>query len=187
MARPFVMAALGLATLALAACATALPPPQANLAGIQAVREGGLPPMRVGAFTPGPGKPTRMDRSIQVRAESQPAPPGGYARYLGDTIAAQLQGGGRLDLGSGIVVEGVVVETHIESMSVGKAALGARFTVTRNGAVIYDKTLRVEDSWTTDYLGAVAIPDAFNHYTGLFTQLANKLLTDPDFMRAVKA
>ena len=186
MKRLSLLLAAALAAATLGACATPLPPPQASFAGLQAVREGDLPPMRVGQFTPGPGKPTSMDRAIQVRAESQPAPPGGYAKYLGDTIAADLQGGGRLDLGSGIVIEGVLTETHVESMSVGKAALGARFTVRRHGVVVYDKVLRVEESWTTDYLGAVAIPDAFNHYTGLFAKLSQKLLADPEFVRAVR-
>jgi hypothetical protein len=36
-------------------------------------------------------------------------------------------------------------------------------------------------------VGAVAIPDAFNHYLGLFRQLANKLYTDPEFQAAVRA
>lgn len=179
--------ALG-ACLLLAACAEApLPPPQANLDTIQTIRAANLAPMRVGAFTAAPGKPSEMDKSVSVRAGVQPAPNGSFARYLGDTLATELKAAGRLDEGSSLIVSGVVTETHVDSaMPTAHAWLGARFTLIREGKAVFDKTLKVDASWDSNFVGAVAIPDAFNHYNGLFDKLATALLADPDFQKAAR-
>jgi hypothetical protein len=51
---------------------------------------------------------------------------------------------------------------------------------------VFDKTLSAETVWDSNFLGAVAIPDAFNHYTGLFAELAGKLYADPEFVAAAR-
>lgn len=180
---------IALASLTLTACAMApIPPPEATLANIQAVRAGNFAPLQVGAFTPGPGAPSAMDKTVTVRAGSQAAPSGSYARFLGDTLAAELKGAGRLDAASGLVVSGVVTKTHVDSaMPSGSAELEAHFTLTKSGAKTYDKTLGVTATWASGFMGAVAIPDAFNHYNALYPQLVTKLLSDPDFTAAARA
>ncbi|HEX4183703.1 MAG TPA: hypothetical protein VHY34_10645 [Caulobacteraceae bacterium] len=187
------IALLALASMAstLSACALpALPPPDATMANIQAVRVGGLPPMQVGAFSPAPGAPTEMDSQITVRAGIQPAPGGSYAKYLGEVLAADLKAAGKLDPNTDLVVSGVVVDTHVDSgMPAGAAGakLAAKFTLVKAGKTVFDKTLSVNAVWNSEFIGAVAIPDAVNHYMGLFPALANKLFTDPDFIAASKA
>jgi len=189
-ARGIALAALTALSLGLGACTMqALPGPTATLDNIQALRAGGVAPMTVGSFTPGPGAPTEMDQSITVRAGIQPAPEGSFAKYLGDTIAAELKGAGRFDPGSTLIVSGVVTNTHVDSgMPAGtaQAALGAHFTLMRAGKVVFDKTLSVDSTWDSNFIGAVAIPDAINHYTDLFQKLAGKLFSDPDFVAAAK-
>jgi len=186
MIRP-IPAAIG-ACLLLTACAEApLPPPQANLDTIQTIRAANLAAMRVGEFTAAPGKPTEMDKSVAVRAGVQPAPNGSFARYLGDTLATELKAAGRLDESSSLVVTGVVTDTHVDSaMPTAHAWLAARFSLVRGGKTVFDKTLKVDASWDSNFVGAVAIPDAFNHYNGLFDKLAAALLSDPDFQAAAR-
>lgn len=181
-------AALAALSLSLSACAMqALPPPQATLDNIQALRAAGAGAMAVGDFTPAPGRPVEMDRSIAVRAGVQAAPDGSFAKYLGETLAAQLKAAGKLDPGSSLSVSGVVTDTHVDSaVPNARAALAARFTLTRSGKVVFEKTLAVESRWDSELIGAVAIPDAFNHYVGLFPQLATKLFTDPEFIAAAR-
>jgi hypothetical protein len=165
-----------------------LPPPSATLDNIQVIRAADLAPIRVGAFTAGPGRPTEMDRFVVARAGVQHAPGGSFAGYLGETLATELKAGGRFDGSSGLVVSGVVTEAYLDSaMPTARAALAAHFVATRNGAAVFDKTLRVESDWSSDLVGAVAIPDAFNHYVGLFPKLVNALLSDPEFRRAMHA
>jgi hypothetical protein len=180
------LALLGCASLA--ACAVApVPPPQATMENIQVIRGGNLAPMRVGDFTPGPGAPTQMDKTVTVRAGTQAAPSGSYAKMLGQTIEAELKGAGKLDPNSSLVVSGVITQTHVDSaMSDATAKLEAHFTLKKAGAVTFDKTLGVDATWKGSFIGAVAIPDAFNHYNALFPALVTKLLTDPDFKAAAK-
>jgi hypothetical protein len=188
MNRSLLAATLGVAALGLAACASLpMAPPQASLDNIQSLRAANLAPMRVGEFVAGPGRPKEMDRRISVRANTMAAPGGSFARYLGDTIAAELNGAGTLDPKSDLVLSGVITDSHVESMSaVGKASLAARFTLRRGGKVVFEKTLSTKADWDSNFMAVVAVPDAFNHYTGLFRVLATQLFADPDFRAAAR-
>jgi hypothetical protein len=166
----------------------ALPPPQATLGSIQAIRAGGFSPMRVGEFVAAPGAPATMDKRITVRAGTQAAPSGSYARLLGETLEAELKGAGKFDPNAPLVVSGIVTQAHVDSaMPVATAALQARFTLKKNGAVAFEKTLDASSTWASNFIGAVAIPDAFNHYNALFAELVSRLLTDADFKAAARA
>ena len=175
--------------LVLSGCATAqLSTPQASLDNIQAIRAASLPAMNVGAFTPGPGAPTDMDKAILIRAGADTAPEGSFATYLGDTLRAELKGAGKYDPASPLMVSGVITDTHLVSeVGAPNARLAARFTLSRGGRPVFTKELTVSDQWEFEYVGAVAIPDAFNHYAGLFPKLVGALLADPDFLAAVRA
>lgn len=179
---------VSLSLLPLCACALApVPPPQATLSNIEAIRAGGVGPMQVGGFIAGPGSPTAMDRKITVRAGAQAPPDGSYAKLLGETLAAELKGAGKLDPNSTLIVSGVVTKTHVDSaMPDATAELEAHFTLKRNGATVFDKTLDVQSTWKSNFMGAVAIPDAFNHYNALFPEIVTKLLTDADFRAAAQ-
>ena len=189
MRAPAIALIVGLASLGLGACAMeALPPPAATLDNIQTLRASGIAPMRVGDFLPGPGRPTDMDKQFAVRGGVQAAPGGSFAKYLGDTLAAQLKSGGKLDPNATLVVSGVVTDTHVDSaIPTATALLAAKFTLVRDGKTVFEKTLSVNATWNSEFIGAVAIPDAINHYTGLYPQLAQALFSDPDFRAAAKA
>ena len=179
-----VIAALWL----LAGCAEApLPEPQATVGAVQALRMADGGKLNVGAFTPGPGAPRAMDQTITVRAATQSAPEKSFARYLADTIRAQLTAAGRFDPAAALTISGVVTDAHVDSsLPKGHGRLAARFTLTREGAVVFDKTLEVESTWDSNFVGAVAIPEAINNYIGLYPQLATKLFADPDFVAAAR-
>jgi hypothetical protein len=187
--RPLRLAAIAAASVAITGCAmTPLPPPTASLDNVQAVRSANLAPIRVGDFAPAPGRPTEMDRSVMVRAGIQAAPGGSFARYLGDTLQTELKVAGRSDPNSTLVVSGLVTDTHVDSaMPTAHAALAAKFTLARDGKTVFEKSLSVQSTWDSEFIGAVAIPDAFNHYMALFSQLVGVLLADPDFRAAAKA
>ena len=190
MTRSSLIALAALAAgLSLKACAMApLAPPQASIENIQTLRTAQVQPMAVGAFVPGPGGPTEMDNQIAVRGGIQAAPGGSFARYLGDTVSAELAGAGKLDPAAKLIVSGVLTDTHVDSsMDTPRAWLQARITLVRDGRTVFDKVERVDSSWDGNFIGAVAIPDAINHCQGLFAQLAGKLFADPEFVAAAKA
>lgn len=70
-------------------------------------------------------------------------------------------------------------------MSTGTAPLAARFVVTRGGSVNYDRELKVDASWESSFIGAVAIPAAATQYEALYRKLVGALIDDADFRKAV--
>ena len=170
----------------LAGCAMNISAPQASLSGIEAVRSADLPPLAVGNFVPGGEVSPSDDRSTTVRAiNTIDAPGGSFAGLLKQTLETDLKGAGRLDSNAPMVLSGVLTRRTVDStVGTGTASLAADFTLTRDGKTVFDKTLRVDDSWDSSFLGAVAIPDAINHFTGLFEKLSLTLLADPDFKAA---
>jgi hypothetical protein len=177
-----------LAALSLAGSAVApLSAPQPSMDNIQAIRAADLPAMNVGEFVPGPGRPTDMDKTIAARGGIDKAPEGSFAKYLADTLSVELKGAGKLDPNATLTVTGVITDTKLTSeIGTPTAKLAARFTLTRNGRQVFQKELSVSDTWDWQYFADIAIPDAFNHYAGLFPKLVGVLLSDPDFKAAAK-
>jgi hypothetical protein len=170
----------------LAGCAMNIGAPQASLTGIEAVRQAGVPPLALGGFVPGGSVSASDDRSTMVRAVNTiDAPGGSFAGMLRSTLMADLNGAGRYDPSAPLTLSGVLTERMVDStVGTGTASLAADFTLARDGKTVFDKRLRVNDSWDSSFVGAEAIPDATNHFTGLFEKLSLKLLADPDFRAA---
>ena len=187
--RAGLVALVTAAGLTLAACATApMSEPVANIDTIQKITASGIPSIKVGAFVPGPGLAPAKDKSVNSRAATVKPPGGSFAGYLGRTLAAELNAAGKLDAASGLEVSGFLVESELHSASTvtGDASLAARFVLKRDGVVAYDKTLRVTDTWKSAFMGVEAIPDAINHYYGLYGTLVRTLLQDPEFIAAAR-
>jgi hypothetical protein len=187
--RASLIAALLAAGVALSACTTVpLSAPVATIDSIRQVTASGISPIKVGAFAPGPELPAAKDRSVNSRAAKVVATGGSFAAHLGRTLETELNAAGKLDAASGLEVTGFLVESELHSASTvtADAVLAARFVLKRDGAVVYDKTLRVTDMWKSAFMGVEAIPDAINHYYGLYGTLTRTLLQDPDFIAAAK-
>jgi len=178
---------VALAGLAVSGCVSVkMGSPQPSLQTLEALRASDYPAMRVGAFAPAPGLPASLDRSAGIRAVSLSSPEdGSFAKYLGKTLETDLRMTGKLDPNSDLVVDGLLTASEVDS-SVGTAKLGAKFSLTRDGKPVFEKTLWVDAKWESTFVGAVAIPDAINNYTALYDKLALSLLTDADFKVAAK-
>lgn len=115
-------------------------------------------------------------------------PPAGtsWAGYLGETLTAQLNAGGKLDEQSPIRIEGELVENlRGENFSTGRATIAARFRVRRGDELLYDKLLEQRSDWDSNYFGFVAYEAALRHYSALYPKLIERLLKDPEFRKAV--
>lgn len=183
MARRAVLA--GLACAGLGACTSPADELPASLETLRALRERAVPPLAVGAFTPASKE---VGRSITIRLSVMHAPKGSnYAEFLGQTFATELKAAGTLDPASPLVVEGMLTESRAsEDFAKGGASLGATITLRRAGAVVLQKPYRVETKWKSDFIGAIAIPDAFMQYNSLYALLVRQVLTDPEFLAAAK-
>jgi hypothetical protein len=183
--RSFVLA---LAALALVGCTMPMGAPQASMTAVEKLRGANVSPMKVGTFAPSPALARGDDSSTTIRASVLSPPDKSFAKYLGRTIEEDLKAAGRLDVNADLVVEGLLTETHVDStMGTATAKLGAQFSLKRAGQTVFDKHLVVDSKWDSSFIGAVAIPDAANHYTMLYDELAKSLFSDPDFLAAAKA
>lgn len=127
-----------------------------------------------------------MDLSVGVRATTLAAPQGSFARYLQETLEAELRAAGLLDSSSDALIEGTLTDRQLDpAINLGSGRLAARIVVKRNGQIAFDRELKVEATWESSFVGAVAIPAAINEFNALFRKLVSKLLNDQDFRRAM--
>jgi len=180
---------IAILALALAGCGSVpLPQHQASVEAIQSLRSSGVAPMKVGAFTKAPKIPALQDKSIVSRSVTVTSPDdGSFAVYLGNVLKADLEAAGKLGPASELEVQGVLTANELSTgIKTGTGALGARFTITRHGMAVYDKNVVARQQWEGDFIGAVAIPDAINHYQSLYKELVEKLLSDEEFRKAAR-
>lgn len=185
--RRCVVAAVVLASAALTGCAQLhLGAPVASVDNIGKAKSIGAAPVALGEFKPGAA--VKDDAGISMRSNTILSPvQNSFAQYLKENLTVELRAAGLLDPASKTVVSGELTESKVDSASSkGTGSLAARFVVTRGGATVFDKQLRVESSWESSFVGAVAIPAAMNNYGALYRQLITKLLDDADFRKALK-
>ena len=180
-----------LAALAATGCANIhVPAPQPTLANVNASKQ--LPlGANVGTFKAAASLNQGADQSISIRGSNTLKAPEGqtFSAHLRDVLVTELRAAGKLDSGSPLLITGELTKSELEAgMAVGTATLGARFLVTRANTVCLDKELVATSQWESSFVGAVAIPLAFNQYAALYPELAGKLLQDTDFReRCAKA
>jgi hypothetical protein len=168
----------------LGACTSQIDPLTPSFETLQLLRENAVPAMALGRFTAAKG----IDRSVNVRLSSMKPPNGGdFSGFLGATFETELKAAGKLDPGSPLQLEGVLTESHVgEDMAKGRASLGATITLRRSGTVIFTKPYRVETHWQSDFIGAIAIPEALRQYNALYALLVRQALSDPELLAAAK-
>jgi hypothetical protein len=157
----------------------------ASFETLRLLREQDVPPLAIGRFEPGPDG---AGRRVMIRGSDIHAPKGSnFAEFLGETFASELRAAGKLDPASSLTLSGVLTDSGAgENISTGKARLAADITLTRGGQAILSKSYRVETEWKSDFIGAIAIPDAFREYNKLYALLVREVLGDPEFVAAAK-
>ena len=173
---------------AVVACSTALPAPSATFENITRIRSLDLPPVALGSFVRGESLSAAQDRSLQIRADSLKPPTGeSFSTFLRQTFEAELTAADRLDPDSSNILSAALTRSSVFTAgATSRGELGAIFTLQRYGNIVFEKELIVNEEWPSAFLGAVAITDAANHYTGLYAQLVNAVLKDEDFLIAVR-
>ena len=163
-----------------------LSPPTANFDFIQKAKASGTAPVAVGTFQLAAGVSRDIDQGLSVRSNSVTSPfEGSMAQYLKQSVTTDLQASGLYDASAPTQLTGLLTESTL-SVPIGdsSATLGARFVLTRAGQKIYEKELKANASWKAEFLGALAIPDGINRYVGLYHQLVDMLLNDPEYQKS---
>lgn len=154
-----------------------------SLESVRLLQKPSYPAFAVGDFVVAPGF-AGDTTSVTVRFHTR-VPPNGesFASYLKAAIVSELKAAGKYDPSATTVIAGELTESRLDGG--GSAVLGARITVARSGRNIYEKVLREESRWETSLLGEVAIPEAFNQYTALYSKLTVQLFQDDAFKTAI--
>jgi hypothetical protein len=168
-------------------CALQAPAYSPNASAIERARNSGVQPATVGGFTVRPGA-TGAD-SISLRGNPMASPVGSnYAAYLAEALRTELRLAGKLDPKSTLEISGELLSNDIAAggFSTNSGHIEARFIVKVGGQTRYDAVKRVEESWDSSFVGAVAIPKAQQQYPVLVQQLLGTLWADPKFVAALK-
>jgi len=173
------------ACLSLGGCAAQIDELSPSIETLQLLRQSETPSMAIGSFTPASRD---IGRQVAIRASTMHAPKDqNFADFLGATFRAELGAAGKLDSASPLRLEGILVESRVsEDIARGEASLGARITLSRSAKVMFKKAYRVETHWKSDFIGAIAIPEAFRQYNSLYALLVRQVLMDPEFIAAAK-
>ena len=98
-----------------------------------------------------------------------------------------MKAAGKLDPASPLRLDGVLTESRAsEDFKNGGGSLGARISLWRGGKLVLAKDYRVDATWHSDFIGALAIEEAFLRYNALYAQLVRKALSDPELIAAAK-
>ncbi len=173
------------ACLLTASCSTPIAELPPSLETVRALREQAVPPLALGSFVPGSKD---IGRSISIRLGILHAPKGqNFAEFLGATFETELKAAGKLDPASLLRLNGMLTESRAsEDFKKGGGSLGAKITLLRGGKTVLAKDYRVETKWHSDFIGALAIDEAFFQYNAMYAQLVRQVLSDPEFVAAAK-
>jgi hypothetical protein len=127
--------------------------------------------------------------SLSLRANTMTSPVGkNYGDYIAAALRQELELAKLHNPQSGVEISGTLLKNNIDAggMSTNAGQIEARFVVTANGQVRFDKVKRIERKWESSFAGAVAIPLAANNYPLMVQSLVASLVTDPDFVKAIR-
>lgn len=111
------------------------------------------------------------------------SPEGDYAACLGTALAADLSAAGLLDPASATLLRNEISAVRMQAHS---GAIEARFVLTRDGRIVYDKLKHARLERETHVLGAMDTMTARSQYPKLVGALLAQLYGDPDFVRALQ-
>jgi hypothetical protein len=153
---------------------------------VKLIRSNSIPSVTLGSFTVSPGQAAFAKR-INIRGSSMGPPKGAdFAAFLKQTLETQLVAAGKYDAASPVSISAEMTKNRAgENMSKGSAQIAATFTVTHGADIRFSRTYEVENLWKSEFIGAIAIPEAFRQYNELYGQLVQKVLADPEFIAAL--
>jgi hypothetical protein len=154
---------------------------------LKILRGSGVPSMATGRFLDAGGKKP-IARTVNIRGSTMRPPKGeDFAGFLRLAFEGELKAAGKFDAAAPVSITARLTESHAgENMAKGGAALGAEISLVRGGAPFFTKAYRVETKWQSEFIGALAIPEAFRQYNALYPTLVRQVFADPEFVGALK-
>lgn len=154
---------------------------------LKLLRQREIPPIALGPFRDADGDKA-IGRSINIRGSTLNAPKDqGFSGFLMQTVEAELRAAGKFDPAASTLLSATLIESRAsENFKDGKAALGAELRVIRAGTTVFTRQYRVEGQWKSEFIGALAIPEAFRQYNALYPLLVRQAFADAELLQALK-
>lgn len=171
-------------SLMLGACSMVAPPYQVSIENVQELKKAGIGKIKVGEVVAS----KKLDK-ISLRGSKMHSPVNGsYGPYLALAIEEELK---LAKLWSGVsntVISGELLsnDINIAGFSVGTGEISAKFMVTANEKVVYEKVVSADHQFDSSFMGNIAIPNGQSNYVNLVQKLIKNLFSDPEFINAVK-
>lgn len=185
-----IMIALIAASVTLQGCAAiSLGAHQPSMDTVVLLRDSGISKLDVGTFSPSPTLPAAADKSVSVRGSTlRPPDKPSFALYLRQSLIADLTAAGKFEPAAPVRVQAELTENKLNAAGASSASaeLAATFRVTRNEQLIYEKKFVESPVWKSSFVGAIAFPEAVNHYTESYSQLLLQLYRDDAFIKACR-
>jgi hypothetical protein len=188
--RKLLLLSMACFCLLLTGCAQVSVKYQSTLSNVELLKAGKAASLNVGNFALAPGLAPEIDKNVSARGSTLAGGEKGlFSQYLKDALTEELKAAGKFDPASGIVISGLLTRSSTDApvSGNGKAELGAKFSVQREGKVVYDKELVENAEWPSSFIGATAIPAALNGYASLYQKILGSLFGDDAFKKAVEA
>jgi hypothetical protein len=176
------------AVLLLAGCAhVRIDEAAPSIETLKIMRAAGIPALSIGTFSDAGGK-SPVARTVSFRGSTMKPPKGEtFAGFLRQSFESELKAAGKFDAAAPIALSATLTEGHArENMADGKAALSAEIKLSSGGTAHFSKAYRVETQWKSEFIGALAIPEAFRQYNALYPTLVRQVFADPEFIAALK-
>lgn len=170
--------------LFITACSMQAPPYQVSLENVQTIKKAKLKQVQVGVIT----STKKLDR-ISLRGSSMYSPVNkSYGSYLSKALEDELKLARLWSAVSATVISGEMLTNDIDvsGFSEGTGEASAKFIVTRDSKVIFDKVISAQNKFESSFIGAIAIPNGQQNYVDLVQKLIKNLFEDEKFISALK-
>lgn len=172
-------------SLILSACSIQAPEYQVSIDNVQTMKNADLQPIKVDKIAT-----NKELNKISLRGSPMSSAVGtGYGDYLAKALEDELKLAKIWSGVSSTVISGELISNDIDvsGVSTGTGDLTVNFKVTRDNSVIFTKEVSAQIEFESSFIGAVAIPNGQKNYVTLIQKLINNLVTDDEFIAAVKS
>ncbi len=170
------------------ACSTIAPKYTPAPDHVNALRDAGMGPLKVGDFT-ADAKGGQNVNQLSIRGGAYTSPyEGSFIKYIREALRQELDDARLLDENAAVDLSGVLIRNELNAagISTANAVIEARFVVKRGGEIRYDKVKQATYEWESSFMGNVAIPRAQQNYPIVVQKLLGELYADPEFIAATK-
>ncbi len=126
--------------------------------------------------------------SLRGAGMESPAADGTFSGYVRDALIAELTASGRYAAGADrtIALELLRHDVNASGIKEGEARLAVRIVVSGGSGSRFEKTYEAVHTWPSSFIGAVAIPAAYDNYPAAVQKLVLAVLSDPAFQAAIE-